>query len=220
MTDTAAAPARRKTAETRRSEIAEAAGAIAIADGLAKLTAKRVAETVGVYPGLVTHYFRTADELAAAGLAAASNRRRDRHAAKVRDLSADCVAELRIFLHDSTSPDSDPDALLWLDALRECPRRPALQDEVIRQMESDLSYLTRLLERGVAAGVFTTSDCDATAMVIWAFIDGNSAQSAVRSAMAGTELKYPIVTEVLLRTVETRLGLPHGELDETPPADG
>jgi hypothetical protein len=43
----------------------------------------------------------------------------------------------------------DAAALLWLDAWRECPRRPALQREVVRQMEVDL---TDILDRGIGAG--------------------------------------------------------------------
>jgi AcrR family transcriptional regulator len=71
MTSTATTTvARRNLTEKRREEIAEAAGRIAEADGLAKLTAKRVAESVGVYPGLVNHYFRSADDLSAALFAA------------------------------------------------------------------------------------------------------------------------------------------------------
>src|SRR5688572_6821666 len=63
---------RRKPPEKRRDEIAAAAGRIAVTNGLAQLTAKRVADSVGVYPGLVNHYFRSSDDLAAAGFAAAT----------------------------------------------------------------------------------------------------------------------------------------------------
>jgi AcrR family transcriptional regulator len=211
-TATASRP-RRKPPEKRRDEIAEAAGNIALADGLVQLTAKRVAEAVGVYPGLVNHYFRSADELVAAGFGNATERRRESQKARAADTADTATDELRMFLYDAIAPERDSDALLWLDAWRESPRRPALQQEVIRQMEIDISDLTDLLARGVAAGEFTTDDCAATAMRILAMIDGTFAQSAVRTVLAGTSLlNYPIVTEMLLRTTEQELGLKAGTL--------
>lgn len=209
-----ASRARRKPPEKRRDEIAAAAGRIAVTNGLAQLTAKRVADSVGVYPGLVNHYFRSSDDLAAAGFAAATERRREQQAAAIADAADSPVAELRMFLHDAISPEHDSAALLWLDAWRESPRRPALQREVIRQMEIDLADLTDLLKRGVAAGEFATDDCGAAAMRILAMIDGTFAQSAVRTAVAGTALlNYPVVAEMLLRATEQDLGLEAGTLD-------
>ncbi|MBB5162475.1 TetR/AcrR family transcriptional regulator [Mycobacterium sp. AZCC_0083] len=205
---------RRKSPEVRKGEIADAAGQVATADGLAQLTAKRVAEAVGVYPGLVNHYFRSADELVAAGFAAATERRREQQAAKIAEAADDPLAELRMFLHDAISPDHDAAALLWLDAWRECPRRPALQREVVRQMELDLADLTDILDRGVVAGRFASDDTATAAMRILAMIDGMFAQSAVRTAIAGTVfLNYPVVAEMLLRTTEHELGLEAGVLD-------
>ena len=199
--------------EARKGEIAEAAGRVATADGLAQLTAKRVAEAVGVYPGLVNHYFRSADELVAAGFAAATERRREQQAAKIAEAADDPIAELRMFVHDAISPEHDAAALLWLDAWRECPRRPALQREVVRQMELDLADLTSILDRGVGAGQFTSDDTATAAMRILAMIDGMFAQSAVRTAVAGTVfLNYPVVAEMLLRTTELELGLAVGVL--------
>jgi len=205
---------RRKPPEVRRGEIADAAGQVATADGLAQLTAKRVAEAVGVYPGLVNHYFRSADELVAAGFAAATEPRRQQQAAKIAETADDPIAELRMFLHDAISPDHDAAALWWLDAWRECPRRPALQREVVRQMELDLADLTDILDRGVRADLFTSDDTATAAMRILAMIDGMFAQSAVRTAIAGTVfLNYPVVAEMLLRTTEHELGLEAGVLE-------
>jgi AcrR family transcriptional regulator len=169
---------------------------------------------VGVYPGLVNHYFRSADELVAAGFAAATERRREQQAANIAEAADSPVSELRIYLHDAFAPEHDGAALLWLDAWRECPRRPALQREVVRQMELDLADLTDVLDRGVVAGQFTSGDRAASAMRILAMIDGLCAQSAVRTAIAGTALlNYPVVAEMLLRTTEHELGLEAGVLD-------
>ncbi|OBC12449.1 hypothetical protein A5784_33215 [Mycobacterium sp. 852013-50091_SCH5140682] len=209
----AASRPRRKPPEKRRGEIAEAAGQIAQELGLAQVTAKRVAEEVGVYPGLVSHYFRSADELVAAAFAAVNERRREVLAAKVAAESDGPTAELRMFLHEAIAADHDSVALLWLDAWRECRRRPVLQQEVIRQMEIDIANLTDVVARGVADGEFVTDDCAAAAMRILAMIDGTFGQSAVRTALAGTSLvNYPVVTEMLFRTTEQELRLDAGAL--------
>jgi AcrR family transcriptional regulator len=194
-------------------EIAEAAGSIAVTEGLAQVTAKKVADAIGVYPGLVNHYFRSADELAAAAFAAANTRHRAAQAAVTRG-SDSPTDELRAFLHYATASAHDSAALMWLDAWRESQRRPALQREVIRQMEADLAEVTDLLERGVAAAEFRVIDCAATAMRILAMIDGTFAQAAVRTAIADSGLiNYPSVTAMLLRTAEHELALAAGILD-------
>ena len=66
------ATARRKPAGERLAEIIETSGAIAVAEGLDRVTAKRVAAELGVFPGLVSHYFATADELVATAFAHAA----------------------------------------------------------------------------------------------------------------------------------------------------
>lgn len=195
-------------------EIAEAAGRIAIADGLTHVTAKRVADAVGVYPGLVNHYFRSADDLVAAAFAAATTARRAHQAAVIVPGAHSATDELKAFLRYATAPDQDPAALLWLDAWRESPRRPTLQREVVRQMETDVTELTELLTRGATDGEFTVDAPQASALRILAMIDGTFAQAAVRTALAGTGLlDYPTVTAMLFRVAERELGLAAGALD-------
>lgn len=208
-----AAGSRRKPPAERRDEIARAAGHIAGGEGLVQVTAKRVADVVGVYPGLVTHYFKSADELVAAAFASAVELHRDTQLAAIAAAETS-TAQLRAFLQHAVAPEHDSTALLWLDAWRESPRRPALQREVIRQMEIDLTDLGDLLAGGVTAGEFHTDDCAAAAMRILAMVDGTTAQSAVRTAVArGGLINYPVVTEMLFRTTEHELGLAAGSLD-------
>ena len=212
MTLSTTSPVRRKDPLSRHRELASAAGRVALAEGLAVLTAKKVADEVGVYPGLVTHYFKTSDRLLAAAFAAAVESRRERPVLDAAD--ADPLAQLRTFISSATTSENDDYALLWLDAWRESRRRPALQEEVVRQMEIDVADLTQLLELGCTTGVFEVENCSASAMRILATIDGTLAQSAVRSALAqATTLDYPVVTEMLLRHTETELGLAMGSLD-------
>ena len=73
------ATARRKPASERLAEIIEAAAAIAVAEGLDRVTAKRVAAELGVFPGLVSHYFATADELVATAFAHAAASEREQN---------------------------------------------------------------------------------------------------------------------------------------------
>ncbi|MBY3793777.1 TetR family transcriptional regulator C-terminal domain-containing protein [Rhodococcus fascians] len=203
---------RRKDPQSRRQELADAAGRLAVSNGLGQLTAKKVADEVGVYPGLVTHYFKTSDGLIAAAFAAAVENRRARLADSSVE-ATDALDRLRTFLDDATDPSHDAYALLWLDAWRESTRRPALQDEVVRQMEFDIDNLIEILELGCRSDQFAAKDCAASAMRILAIIDGTFGQSAVRTALSETSaINYPIVTDMVFRHAEGELGLSPGRL--------
>jgi AcrR family transcriptional regulator len=88
---------RRKVPAERRAEIVAAASRIAVAEGLERVTAKRVAEELGVVPGLVNHYFSAVDDLVAAAFGFASRLER----AEVYKLAAESgqpLAQLRRLL--------------------------------------------------------------------------------------------------------------------------
>ncbi|OZE19473.1 hypothetical protein CH262_24345 [Rhodococcus sp. 05-2255-1e] len=212
MTLSATSTHRRKDPQSRRRELAEVAGRLAMSEGLGQLTAKKVADEVKVYPGLVNHYFKTSDGLIAAGFAAAVEGRRSQRVGAAAD-SADALDRLRIFLDEATDPSHDEYALLWLDAWRESTRRPALQQEVVSQMEVDIDTLIKILESGCEQGRFAPLDCASTAMRILALIDGTFAQSAVRTALSETSaINYPIATDMVFRHTELELGLAPGTL--------
>jgi AcrR family transcriptional regulator len=195
---------RRKPATERRAEITETAASIAVSEGLDKLTAKRVAETLGVVPGLVTHYFATADELVAAAFAhAATQERQDLFGrAGAAGLPRDQMRRLlAAWLHE----DRDPVSLLWLDAWQASRRRPALRDEVTRQMIADLDRLSALIREGT--GDFRVADPRETAIQILGLIDGLSVQAATRST-----LDYAPVRDMVIITAERLLGLGPGTL--------
>src|ERR1700722_4235771 len=101
------ATARRKPAGERLAEIIEAAAAVGVAEGLDRVTAKRVAAELGVFPGLVSHYFATADELVATAFAHAAANEREQifgHAALARRP----VDRMRRLPHAWLHPDRDP----------------------------------------------------------------------------------------------------------------
>jgi AcrR family transcriptional regulator len=198
--------ARRKPAGQRRAEITETAAAIAVSEGLDRVTAKRVAEALGVFPGLVSHYFATADELVAAAFAHAAAGER----AEVFGAAEQAGAprqQLRALLGAWLDQDRDPVSLLWLDAWQASRRRPALLADVVRQMNADAERLAAVIEAGVAAGDFQADDPRAASTQILSLVDGLSVQAAVRAA-----LDYAAVRAMVISTAEHLLGLPPGTL--------
>jgi AcrR family transcriptional regulator len=206
VTSRAQTAPRRKSASERRTEITETAAAIAVSEGLERVTAKRVAEATGVFPGLVSHYFGTADELVAAAFAHAAASEREK-------LFGDAAAagrpvdQLRQLLSCWLDPDRDPVSLLWLDAWQASRRRPALMDEVTRQMTADSDRLSALIRSGTGAGDWAARDPAGTATQILSLIDGHSVQAATRRT-----LDYAVVAAMVVTVSEGLLGLPTGAL--------
>ena len=206
------APVRRKPAPERSAEIVAAASTVAVTEGLDKVTAKRVAEQLGVFPGLIAHYVRSADELVAIAFATAATAEREEVYARAR-AGASATEQLRLLLDNYVDPARDAVALLWLDAWQASRRRPALHDEVTRQMNHDLDWLSELIAAGQRTGEFRTRDSRAAAMRILALVDGLSVQAAIRDAF-----DYADVQHMLRRTVEHELGLVDGAIYGPAPA--
>ncbi|MFJ6939796.1 TetR/AcrR family transcriptional regulator [Streptomyces sp. NPDC101132] len=68
----------RKSPEARRAEIVEAATAVALAEGLECVTLRRIADELTVRPGLISHYFPSAEELVAEAFGTAATAELDR----------------------------------------------------------------------------------------------------------------------------------------------
>jgi AcrR family transcriptional regulator len=205
------ATARRKPATERLAEIIEAAAAIAVAEGLDRVTAKRVAAELGVFPGLVSHYFATADELVATAFAhaAAAEREQNFGLALLADRPVDRIRRLLGFwLHQ----DRDPVSLLWLDAWQASRRRPALLTEVGRQMNADLDRLSAVIADGITAGDFPIDHPGEPALQILSLVDGLSVQAATRQT-----LDYAPVRSMVIATTERLLALPPGSLTPKTP---
>jgi AcrR family transcriptional regulator len=217
MTSRAQSPARRKPAQQRRAEIVSTAGTIALAEGLESLTLRRVADALGVFPGLVNHYFPSVDDLVAAAFGAAAAAELDEvfGAPEVvfsgDEFAANPLARVRLVLHMLLDPDRDDVSLLWLDAWQASRRRPALRAEVARQMRAWQERLSALIQDGAAAGAFRAQDSAAAALRILAMVDGLSIQAASRSS-----IDYTTVREMVVATVERELGLPLGTLQGSP----
>jgi AcrR family transcriptional regulator len=190
--------ARRKAPAQRRAEVIEAAAAIAVRDGLDKVTAKRVAAAIGVRPGLIDHYF-TADQLVAAAFAHAATAESDEVFGEAEDIQ-DAPGKVRHLLATWLRADHDPLSLLWLDAWQASRHRPALRDAVTAQMTKDIDRLTVIIRAGSDRGQFTTADPALAAGQIFSLVDGLSVQAAIRGTIEYTysQALVAVVTETIL----------------------
>jgi len=192
---------KRKPPAERREEIVAAASRLAVAEGLERLTLRRVAEELGIVPGLVNHYFPVADDLVAAafGYAAAAERDGIFHGI---DPAAPPLAQMRYIMAHLLDDLADATSLLWLDAWQATRNRPALRAEVAAQMRLWQDGMIAVITRGLAAGVFAVTDPRRTAIRIMALIDGFSIQAAMRSQIA-----YDAVRDLVFETIARELGL-------------
>ena len=198
--------ARRKPPEARRAEIIQTAASIALTDGLDKVTARRVADALGVFPGLINHYFRSADELVAAAFAQAAARETD-EVLSYAEAAATPVEQIGRLLRDWLDSRHDSVSLLWLDAWQASRRRPALQNAVTQQMKAQLTRLETLIRDGNDRDDLHVADAAAAALQIMALIDATSVQAAVR-----TTIDYTPVSDMAIDTAENILGIPQGAL--------
>jgi AcrR family transcriptional regulator len=206
VTSRGSAVARRKPPQERRAEIVAAASAVALAEGLESLTLRRVADALGVVPGLVNHYFPAVDDLVAVAFREAASAEIDQvFTAAGQDGTP--AQRMRAVLALLVSQDRDSISLLWLDAWQAAARRPALRAEVSRQMDAWQHRLTELIAAGVDAGSFRAGDPATVAVQVLAMIDGLSVQAVMRSAA-----DHAAVRDLVIATAERELGLRPGDL--------
>ena len=204
-------PARRKPTEQRRAEIVAAACEIALADGLDSVTLRRVADALGVFPGLVSHYFPSVADLVAEVFADVMTHDRDETFAMVEVAAPAHLLRMRALLHYMLSDERDRISLLWLDAWHGARHRPALQAELVAQMHAWDSRLAVLIQDGVGTGEFRTADALVAAARILATIDGLTVVAAIKSALDNS-----MVGGLVIANAERELGLPPGELETAP----
>lgn len=197
---------RRKKAEDRRAEIVTCAAAIALAEGTSAVTMQRVAKDLSVFPGLISHYFSSADELVAAAFTSAATSALDT-AMEVAHAEPTPLDSMRALIGHLVDDDRDAEGILWLDAWHASLRRPALQVAVDSIMRAWIDRLVELMDEGVVRGQFTASDTRRTSLRILAVVDGLTVQAVMRSTM-----DYSAVHHLLVQTAERDLGLPSGSL--------
>ncbi|MET9086054.1 TetR family transcriptional regulator C-terminal domain-containing protein [Streptomyces sp. NPDC004237] len=203
---TSRAPGRRvrKAPAERRTEIVTTASRIGLTDGLECVTLRRVADELGVQPGLVGHYFPAVDELVAEAFTHATMKELD---SLLPPEPGDPLQAFRRFFGLTSSADFDDVSRLWLNARHLSRYRPVLREHVTQQELRWCRRLEELIAAGAAAGVFGCADPWGAATRVLVAIDGASAYINT----SAEHRRAP--TEDMSRTVaESELGLRPGML--------
>ncbi|WP_345800474.1 TetR/AcrR family transcriptional regulator [Microbacterium sp. AZCO] len=193
----------RKRPEERREEILSHAAAIAVDEGLERITLRAVAERLGVRPGLITHYFPAAEDLVVEAFSRAAVLERE----EFFPTSGDPLARVAHFIRHIETGASMPLARLWLNARHLSRFSPALDEALQEQDALDRARLTGIIEDGIAAGVFAIEDAEAAGIRILIAVDG--AGSSVNSA---AEVVNPAQRHAVADITDWALGLPAGTL--------
>jgi AcrR family transcriptional regulator len=179
--------ARRKLPAERRGELLAKAVEISRVEGLSAVTLRRVAADLGVTPGLVSHYFSSAEQLIAAAFRTAAEL--DLAEARSR-VGAGSPTERMAALMDYVLDDvSEEASALWLDAWSLGRRNPTLAAEAAALTDDWTALIGGIVADGARAGEFTVADVDVAAQRLLLMIDGLGAQKVIRDAPTD-ELKH------------------------------
>ncbi|MFE8940335.1 TetR/AcrR family transcriptional regulator [Streptomyces sp. NPDC007872] len=201
----------RKTPEARRAEIVETAARVALTEGLECVTLRRIAEELAVRPGLISHYFPSAEELVAEAFAVASTGELDSLLPAERPHGTPAQYLARYFAL-SAGEAYDDISRLWINARHLSRYRPVLRDRVAEQERASDDRLEGLIREGVERGEFRTDDPRTAAIQILVVLDGLGAH-----ANTDRTDRPEAVTRMAVTTAERALGLAAGTLTGTPP---
>ncbi|MER7048850.1 TetR/AcrR family transcriptional regulator [Streptomyces jumonjinensis] len=194
----------RKAPTERRQEIVRAAALVGLTEGLECITLRRVADELGVQPGLVSHYFPAADTLVAEAFTSATRAELDGLLPEgpAGPGHETPLSTLRRFFVLIAGTEFDNVSKLWLNARHLSRYRPVLRDHVVDQELLWCRRIEQLIAAGTGTRLFHCANPWAAAVRILVAIDGSSAYINT-SAGARTD---PISD--LARTVaERELGL-------------
>lgn len=180
--------AKRKLPAERRDELLAKAVEIAQAEGLTAVTLRRVAADLGVTPGLVSHYFASAEQLITAAFRTAALA--DLSEAQSRVDAAETAVEKMDVLMDYVLDDSSDDAsALWLEAWSLGRRNAPLAAEAATLTADWLDCIADIVRAGTVEGCFRVADVHVAARRLLTMIDGLGAQKVVR-AVPSEEAKH------------------------------
>ncbi len=197
------APRSRKAPEERREEILSEAAAIALEQGLERITLRAVATRLGVRPGLISHYFPAAEDLVEEAFVRAATIEREHFFPE----AGAPVERLAHFVDHIDSGASLPLARLWLNARHLSRFTPSLEETLREQDELDRSRLSAIITAGVAAGEFAEVDPEAASIRLLIAVDGSG--SYVNST---GDLSHPAQARFVADVAEWTLGLDPGTL--------
>ncbi|MEX0168131.1 TetR/AcrR family transcriptional regulator [Streptomyces sp. LMG1-1-1.1] len=200
----------RKTPEARRAEIVETAARVALTEGLECVTLRRIADELAVRPGLISHYFPSAEDLVAEAFSVASTGELDALLPAERPHGTPTQYLARYFAL-STGDAYDDISRLWINARHLSRYRPLLRDRVAEQELASDDRLQEVIQEGVDRGEFRTDDPRAAAIQILVVLDGLGAH-----ANTDRSNRPEAVTRMAVTTAERVLGLPYGALTEAP----
>jgi AcrR family transcriptional regulator len=188
----------RKRPEERREEILSHAAAIALEEGLERITLRAVADRLGVRAGLITHYFPAAEDLVIDAFARAAVLEREQF------FPSDGAPLQRLghFVAHIESGASAPLARLWLNARHLSRFSPALNAALEEQDALDRVRLTAIIEDGIASGDFPDADAESACIRIFIAVDGGG--SYVNST---ADWAHPAHRQVVADVAEWALGL-------------
>lgn len=203
VTSSISSPRTRKLPEERREEILSCAAAIAIDEGLERITLRAVAAKLGVRPGLITHYYPVAEDLVIAAFARAAVLEREQFFAT----EGTPLQRLAHFVGHIERGASLPLARLWLNARHLSRFSPALDVELQEQDQLDRERLMSMIADGIASGDFGDVDAETACIRILIALDGGG--SYVNTT---AELTHPAHRYVVADVAEWSLGIEPGTL--------
>ena len=170
----------------RRAAIVDATLRVMVRQGIAGTTVRDVAREMGTSSGLIHHYFVSMDDLLAEAFDRVASDDLARTASAVA-ASGDPVERLAIFFDVYTRAGEDWDMQIWLDAWAEAARRPALQQTSKRLNEEWQALVVALIGDGVAAGLMTCDEPNASAWRIISMLDGLALQAVAHGDLVAAK---------------------------------
>jgi AcrR family transcriptional regulator len=188
LTSVVTRDAKRKMPAERHGELLAKAVEISRDEGLSAVTLRKVAAALGVTPGLVSHYFSSAEQLivAAFGAVADADLAEARRRVAAADTATDKVDALMDYVLDDSTVDESAN---WLDAWSLGRRNPVLAERANALTGEWLAFIAEIVRAGGAAGEFRVADPDVAARRLLTMIDGLGAQKVIGS-VSSDEVKH------------------------------
>lgn len=180
--------AKRKLPAERRGELLARAVEIGAAEGLSAVTLRRVAADLKVTPGLVSHYFSSADQLIAEAFQLVALADLDQARRRI-DAAATPSEAMDVLMDHVLDVGSDDASALWLDAWSMGRRNAELAAQADALTDEWLACISAIVRAGTDAGQFRVDDVDLAARRLLTMIDGLGTQTVVR-AIAADEIKH------------------------------